>query len=49
MAKKPYTGRDYLMVRLVCGATKASVHNDKKKEASRKQCRKPVRPWKETS
>ena len=32
--------RDYVMVRLINGATKAGVHTDKRKEADRNACRK---------
>jgi hypothetical protein len=31
--------RDYLMVRVICGATKAGTHNDRRKETNRKACR----------
>lgn len=40
---KPYTGRDWLLVRLVQGATKSGVQTDQKKEASRKKCRRRIR------
>jgi hypothetical protein len=36
---RPYTGRDWLLVRLINGATKASVRTDKKKDSSRNACR----------
>jgi hypothetical protein len=36
--------RDYLMVKLINGATKAGIKKDPRKEASRKACRKKVRP-----
>lgn len=40
MAKKQvFTGRDWALVRIIQGATKAAVHTDKKKEASKKACR----------
>lgn len=32
--------RDYLMVRLIQGATKAGVQRDERKEADRQECRK---------
>lgn len=32
-------GRDYNMVSIINGATKAGVHKDRKKEQSRKACR----------
>jgi hypothetical protein len=32
--------RDWLLVLLIQGATKAAVHRDRKKEASKKKCRK---------
>lgn len=35
-------GRDYLLVALINGATKANVQIDRKKENSRKACRKKV-------
>lgn len=35
--------RDYLMVKVICGVTKSGAHKDRKKEAARKECRKPVR------
>ena len=31
--------RNYLMVALICGATKASVHRDERKEANKAACR----------
>lgn len=37
--KKPRTGRDYLMVALINGATKSGVHKDRKKEKNKKACR----------
>jgi hypothetical protein len=40
---KPYTGRDYLLVRLINGATKSYVKTDQKKTKSRTACRKKVR------
>lgn len=36
--------RDHLMVRLIQGATKGGAHKDRKKETSRKECRKKIRP-----
>lgn len=35
--------RDYAMLLLIGGATKAGVQPDRRKEANRKACRKPVR------
>jgi len=35
--------RDEVMLALILGASKANVEKDRKKEASRKRCRKPVR------
>ena len=35
--------RDHLMVRIICGATKSGVHTDRKKAASRKECRRKIR------
>ena len=35
--------RDYLMLRVIAGATKAGVQKDQRKEASKKACRKPVK------
>lgn len=40
MKKKVIKTRDYAMVRLINGATKAAVHKDHRKEASRLACRK---------
>ena len=37
--KKVYTGRDYLLVRLIQGVTKSGIHCDRKKEISRTACR----------
>lgn len=34
--------RDYYMVMIINGVTKAGVHQDKKKEKKRKECRKKV-------
>jgi hypothetical protein len=31
--------RDYLMVRVICGATKAGTHKDLKKDQNRRACR----------
>ena len=36
---KPYTGRDWNLVRLLQGATKAGIHTDQKKEYNRRWCR----------
>lgn len=35
--------RDLLLLRLINGATKAGVQRDRKKEAARRVCRRPVR------
>jgi len=35
-------GRDYLMLAIINGATKANVEVDKKKESNKKACRKKV-------
>ena len=35
--------RDYALVALIKGATKAGVHIDRRKAASKKACRRPVR------
>lgn len=40
--KKPYTGRDTLMVKIKNGATKAAVHVDRKKEANKQASKKPI-------
>ena len=40
--KKPNNGRDYLMVAIINGVTKAAVFPDKKKAANKKRCRKKV-------
>lgn len=37
--KKPYTGRDLLMVKVINGATKAGVEIDRKKEANKTAAR----------
>jgi hypothetical protein len=37
--KKPPKTRDYLMVAVIKGATKAGVHRDEKKESDRRECR----------
>jgi hypothetical protein len=36
-------GRDYLLVRLINGATKAAVHVDKRKAAAKTACRGKAR------
>ncbi len=36
-------GRDYALLALLKGATKAGVHVDRRKEAARRACRNPVR------
>lgn len=35
--------RDELLKRLICGATKAGVEKDHRKEENKKRCRKKVR------
>lgn len=35
--------RDWALVRLIGGATKAGVHEDRRKEANRRACRGSVR------
>ena len=35
--------RDYFMVALIKGATKAAVHVDRKKKANKLACRKPTK------
>ncbi len=40
--KRPHTGRDYNMVNIIRGVTKAGVHKDLKKEASRTASRSKV-------
>lgn len=42
--KKPKKVRDYFMVEIIKGATKAGVHKDKKRAADKKRCRKKVEP-----
>jgi hypothetical protein len=39
---KQNNGRDYLMVKIINGVTKAGVHKDKKKEENKKRARKKV-------
>jgi len=34
--------RDETLVRVINGATKAGVHQDRKKQASKRACRKPA-------
>ena len=34
--------RDYFMLQIINGATKAGVHKDKRKEKNKKECRKKV-------
>lgn len=41
-SKKRNNGRDYLMVAIINGVTKAAVFPDKKKETNKKKCRKKV-------
>lgn len=45
MPGKPYTGRDALLVALIRGTTKAGAHADRRREASRRACKRPVRQW----
>ena len=35
--------RDHLMLKVIAGATKAGVQPDRRKEADKKACRKPVK------
>lgn len=35
--------RDYLMLRVIAGATKAGVQKDRRKEANKRTCRKPIK------
>lgn len=35
--------RDYLMLKVISGVTKAGVQKDRRKEADKKACRKPVK------
>lgn len=41
--KKPKT-RDYFLVEIIKGATKAGVHEDEKKRADKERCRQKVNP-----
>lgn len=41
-AKKLYTGRDTLMVKIKNGVTKAAVHTDRKKEANKNKSNEDV-------
>lgn len=41
--KRPNNGRDYLLVKLICGATKASTHVDKRKKKNKEACRGKVK------
>lgn len=41
--RKPYNGRDWLILRLVQGATKSGTHIDRKKESKRRECRRRIR------
>lgn len=45
--KKRPNGRDYLLLKLIAGATKAGVHVDRRKKANRNACRKSKRRDKE--
>jgi len=40
MAKKPYMGRDYNLLKLIAGATKAGVEPDRKKEENKTRSRR---------
>ncbi len=42
--KRVIKTRDYALVKLINGATKAAVHTDRKKRANKATCRKPVEP-----
>lgn len=37
--KKPYNGRDHLIVKVISGVTKAGIHKDQKKEANKMAAR----------
>ena len=39
MSKKPFMGRDYLLLKIIGGATKAGVEPDRKKEANKNASR----------
>lgn len=41
-AKPKIRTRDYLLVKLICGATKAGTHKDRKKEGNKRACRGPL-------
>lgn len=41
--EKAYTGRDWALVALIKGATKAGVRPDQRAVARKTACRKPVR------
>jgi hypothetical protein len=43
--KKPYLGRDELMIKILKGATKSGVQKDQKKERDKNKCRKPVKDY----
>lgn len=46
MSKRIIKARDYAMVKLINGATKAAIHKDHRKEASRLACRnEELRAW----
>ncbi len=40
--KKPYTGRDYALVLIICGATKSGAHKNHRKEENKKFARKRI-------
>lgn len=40
--KKLYNGRDYLIQKIIKGATKAGIHKDRKKEANKRASRSKV-------
>lgn len=40
--KRVIKTRDYALVKLINGATKAGVHTDRKKKANKAECRKTV-------
>lgn len=46
--KKVVKTRDYLLVELIKGATKAGIEKDQKKESSKKKCRTKVEHHDET-
>ena len=41
--KKPYLGRDTLMVELLTGSNKANIQSDRKKKTNKDKCREKVK------